>query len=140
MKIHRRCHLLVLTAALTLGCGAGPTPDASTDTARAHTLRVAAADLRGRPGAERLTADIERAELWLQRAEIARTAGDYDPGRITLWLDAAEVQLGRVKSSLARAAAEESLAERQARYGEQRERIETYRSQTEAAAAEEGRR
>lgn len=140
MNIHRRCRLLMLTAALTLGCGARSTHDVSADTERAHTLRVAAADLRGRPGAARHVADIERAELWLQRAEIARTTGDPDPRQIALWLDVAEVQLGRVKAGLARAVAEESLAERQARYGAQRRRIETYRSQTEADTAEEGRR
>ncbi len=114
--------LAVLIGALA-GCGAAPGDPRRTLSDVIHDRRMALAELRTHPLAERQTDAFERADQWLARVEAMKADPDADRERLTLVLTVLEGQLVRIKATFAKLDAEAALEARQRRYETQLERI-----------------
>lgn len=121
---------VILALAGTLwACGAGPSDPRRTLGDVIHDRRMALAELRRHPLAERQTDAFERADQWLSRVEAMKADPEADRERQTLVLTVLEGQLVRIKATFARLDAESALEARQARYAEQLARIESARKE-----------
>lgn len=122
--------IAALALAATLwGCGAAPGDPRRTLGDVIHDRRMALAELRRHPLAERQTDAFERADQWLARVEAMKADPDADRERLTLVLTVLEGQLVRIKATFARLDAEAALEARQTRYAEQLARIESARQE-----------
>lgn len=122
----------LLGALLLAACGGAPRDPERTLGDVIHDRRLALAELRGHPLAERQVPAFERADQWLSRVEAMPADPDVDPERLTLVLTVLEGQLVRIKATFARLDAEAALEARQIRYAEQVARIEAARRENAA--------
>lgn len=136
MRFSDRLTMMALVGALLggalAGCGAAPGDPRRTLSDVVHDRRMALAELRAHPLAERQTDAFERADQWLARIEAMKADPEADRERLGLVLTVLEGQLVRIKATFARLDAEAALADRQARYAEQAQRIARAREENAA--------
>lgn len=102
-------------AATSAACGGSTRPPTAPSEAKQDELiryRASLTDLRRHPLAAEATADLEKANAWIETAQ-GKLASDPDGGKLRLYLDAIQAQLVKIKSFYSRREAQSAAQEPQ---------------------------
>ena len=113
--------------------GADPTLDE-----RLNKYRAVLRQMQTSPYADQASVELERAALWLRRAESKRDITDADEEELDLLLSTIDGQLVRLRSAFAERRAKDELESRRAAYEATMKKINDYRRENERILRQAG--
>ena len=133
--------LLLIISTLTLlfltACASGasvPDDDVTRKSPeqRLYEARLVLTDLKDAPDAALVSRELDRASVWIGRAELILSQPEHDPERVTLLLDTIEGQLVQVRAFYSAKDSTDALERTRGRYEDRMSTIEAARRANDA--------